>query len=140
MDEITKISKQRKLEEIFKMIEDFNVSNYEISKNTGVSEAGLGSITNGDTKNPREITVNTIYKYLIENYKNRGVDKKNIAKNSYNYKSPVTISKSNEIEIEALKKQNASLTKTIEQQDKIIDTLQRTIETLEKLNNKLEKE
>ncbi|WP_018674877.1 S24 family peptidase [Riemerella columbina] len=64
----TNISKQNKLKEIFKIIEKYNVSNYEISKNTGISEAGLGSITNGETKNPREITVNSIYNYLVEKY------------------------------------------------------------------------
>ncbi|MEJ8604594.1 hypothetical protein JSO60_06455 [Riemerella anatipestifer] len=64
----TKISKQFKLKEIFRIIDKYEVSNYEISKNTGVSEAGLGSITNGETKNPRELTVNSIYNYLVEKY------------------------------------------------------------------------
>lgn len=66
----TKISKQYKLKEIFRIIDKYKVSNYEISKNTGISEAGLGSITNGETKNPRELTVNSIYNYLIETYEN----------------------------------------------------------------------
>ncbi|AQY21380.1 S24 family peptidase [Riemerella anatipestifer] len=64
----TKISKQYKLKEIFRIIDKYKVSNYEISKNTGISEAGLGSITNGETKNPRELTVNSIYNYLVEKY------------------------------------------------------------------------
>lgn len=64
----TKISKQGKLVEILRIINENQISNYEISKNTGISEAGLGSITNGITKNPREITVNTIFMYLIKNY------------------------------------------------------------------------
>ncbi|MCW0511359.1 S24 family peptidase [Riemerella anatipestifer] len=64
----TKVSKQFKLKEVFRIIDKYKVSNYEISKNTGVSEAGLGSITNGETKNPRELTVNSIYNYLVEKY------------------------------------------------------------------------
>ncbi|MFX1614850.1 hypothetical protein JZ925_08295 [Riemerella anatipestifer] len=64
----TKISKQKKLDEIFRIIDKYKVTNYEISKNTGISEAGLGSITNRETKNPRELTVNSIYNYLVEKY------------------------------------------------------------------------
>lgn len=64
----TKISKQDKINKIFDLIEKYHISNYEISKNTGISEAGLGSITNKETKNPREVTVNAIYNYLISKY------------------------------------------------------------------------
>ncbi|HFK5563503.1 TPA: S24 family peptidase [Elizabethkingia anophelis] len=66
--ENTKNSKQLKIDTIFKIIKQHKVTNYEISHNTGISEAGLGSITNGDTKNPRNITVDAIYDYLISNY------------------------------------------------------------------------
>lgn len=64
----TEISKQEKLNEIFDIIKKHNVSNYEISKNTGVSEAGLGSITNGNVKNPRLTTVEAIHSYLVRKY------------------------------------------------------------------------
>ncbi|MCT4228668.1 hypothetical protein HZP39_04035 [Elizabethkingia anophelis] len=64
----TSVSKQEKLEIIFKIISKYKISNYEISQNTGISEAGLGSITNGDTKNPRELTVNAIFDYLVKKY------------------------------------------------------------------------
>lgn len=64
----TKISKQEKLKKIFEIISKHDVSNYEISQNTGISEAGLGSITNKETKNPRDLTVNAIYEYLISKY------------------------------------------------------------------------
>jgi hypothetical protein len=72
----SKISKQEKLEEILRIIKENSISNYEISKSTGISEAGLGSITNGITKNPRELTVNSIFIYLTSNYetKYRDVD------------------------------------------------------------------
>lgn len=68
----TKISKQEKLSKIFEILKNENVSNYEISQNTGISESGLGSITNGETKNPRGLTVNAIYEYLIRKYENTG--------------------------------------------------------------------
>lgn len=64
----TSVSKQKKLEIIFNIISKYKISNYEISQNTGISEAGLGSITNGDTKNPRELTVNAIFDYLVKTY------------------------------------------------------------------------
>lgn len=69
-NENTKISKQKKLNLIFQIMDSYDVSNYEIAQHTGISEAGLGSIKNGDTKNPREITVNAIYNYLINKYGN----------------------------------------------------------------------
>lgn len=69
-NEYTKISKQEKLDVIFNIIKKFRVSNYEISKNTSISEAGLGSIVNGCVKNPRDTTVNTIYDYLTNTYAN----------------------------------------------------------------------
>lgn len=64
----TNISKKEKMQVIFNLIKSNKVSNYEISQNTGISEAGLGSITNGDTKNPRELTVNAIYDFLTKKY------------------------------------------------------------------------
>ena len=64
----TNISKKEKMQVIFNIIKSNKVSNYEISQNTGISEAGLGSITNGDTKNPRELTVNAIYDFLTKKY------------------------------------------------------------------------
>lgn len=62
-----------KIEVIKDFIEKYNVSNYEISKNTGVSEAGLSHIKNGQTKNPRKITVDAIYNYLTTRYPNNEV-------------------------------------------------------------------
>lgn len=57
-----------KIEVIKDFIKKYNVSNYEISKNTGVSEAGLSSIKNGLTKKPRKVTIDAIYNYLISHY------------------------------------------------------------------------
>lgn len=67
-----KISKQEKLDKIFEILKNEDVTNYEISQNTGISESGLGSITNRETKNPRELTVNAIYEYLMKKYENTG--------------------------------------------------------------------
>ncbi len=71
----TKISKHEKLAHIFEIIKKHNISNYEISQNTGISEAGLGSITNKITKNPREITVNAIYDFLLSKYSDSTIPK-----------------------------------------------------------------
>ncbi len=47
-----------------------NVTNYEISKNTGVSEAALSKIMRGIVTNPRKNVIDAIYNYLTTHYPN----------------------------------------------------------------------
>lgn len=45
-----------------------NITNYEISKNTGVSEAALSKIMRGIVINPRKNVIDAIYNYLTTYY------------------------------------------------------------------------
>lgn len=72
----TKISKQEKLTYILTKIKEDKISNYELEKNTGISQAGLGAITNGITKNPRPTTINVLYEYIIK----RNIDESSLDK------------------------------------------------------------
>ena len=47
-----------------------NVTNYEISKNTGVSEAALSKIMRGIVTNPRKNVIDAIHNYLTTHYPN----------------------------------------------------------------------
>lgn len=62
-------SKSDKLKEILRLVEKYKVTNYEISKNTGLTEAGLGKIMSGKTQNPRSETIDIIYNYVVGKYK-----------------------------------------------------------------------
>lgn len=61
-----------KIDVIKDFIKKYGVTNYEISKNTGVSEAGLSNIKNGLTKKPRKVTIDAIYNYLTSHYPHNG--------------------------------------------------------------------
>lgn len=62
------LSKTEKLNLIFTLIEKYGVSNYEISKQTGISEPGVGKIINRISLNPHNATVDLILDYLTETY------------------------------------------------------------------------
>ncbi len=59
------LTKEEKLQKIIDYVEKNDVSAYEIAKNTKLTEAGIGKILNKKSKQPREITVDEIYKYLF---------------------------------------------------------------------------
>ena len=67
MKEINKI-KENKLLTIKEIANNYNVTNYEISKNTGVSEGTLSRLMRGMVTNPRKNVIDTIYNYLITHY------------------------------------------------------------------------
>lgn len=64
-----KLSKSDKLKEILRLVEKYKITNYEISKNTGLTEAGLGKIMGGKTQNPRHETIDMIYKFVVGKYR-----------------------------------------------------------------------
>ncbi len=118
----TKISKQEKLEYVLKIIRDKKISNYEIEKNTGISQAGLGSITNGQTKNPRLTTINTLYEYLQQKY---NVD---IAKSLEPKDDKIFSSLSIEEKLNIIHQQNVDLKEENENLKDLIDTFYLTME------------
>ncbi|WP_426473391.1 helix-turn-helix domain-containing protein [Chryseobacterium balustinum] len=118
----TKISKQEKLEYVLKIIRDKKISNYEIEKNTGISQAGLGSITNGQTKNPRLTTINTLYEYLQQKY---NVD---IVKSLEPKDDKMFSSLSIEEKLNIIHQQNVDLMEENENLKDLIDTFYLTME------------
>jgi len=58
------LTKKEKLDFIKQEIEKQHISAYTISKNTNLTEAGVGKILNGTVKNPHESSIDTILLYL----------------------------------------------------------------------------
>lgn len=58
------LNKKEKLEFIKQQIEKRGISAYTISKNTNLTEAGVGKILNGSVKNPHESSIDTIFLYI----------------------------------------------------------------------------
>lgn len=58
------LTKEQKLKFILEEVEKLGVSAYEISKNTNLTDAGVGRILNGTVKNPHENSLNAIIDYL----------------------------------------------------------------------------
>lgn len=67
MKEINKM-KESKLLAIKEIANKYNVTNYEISKNTGVSEGTLSRLMRGVVTNPRKNVIDAIYNYLTTHY------------------------------------------------------------------------
>lgn len=64
-----------------------NITNHEISKNTGVSEAALSKIMRGIVTNPRKNVIDAIYNYLTTYYPHNGATH-NINSNGNNNTPP----------------------------------------------------
>lgn len=126
----TKISKQEKLDVIFRIIKENNISNYEISKNTGISEAGLGSIKNKTTKDPRSTTVDAIYNYLIRRYETKENISTLVDANQFYKKIEGEIMEENK----HLKKLVKAYEKTIELQEKELERLNQELDKSKKTN------
>ena len=88
-----------------------NVTNYEISKNTGVSEAALSKIMRGIVTNPRKNVIDAIYNYLTTHYPNS---------NNKGYNSTDDNSQNNTNE-------NSIYTEMIATQRELIDSLKEQI-------------
>lgn len=56
--------KKELIEEIRRTVKEFNITGYEISKNTNITESGINRILNGTTTNPHLNTLHTIMDYL----------------------------------------------------------------------------
>mgnify|MGYP003650251903 CR=1 FL=1 len=72
-----------KINEIIERVREKGITAYVISKNTKISQAGIGKILNRSSKNPRELTVDAIYSYLFSNDEDktqRGISERDINK------------------------------------------------------------
>jgi predicted transcriptional regulator len=63
------LSKKEKMKFVLEKIKEFEISNYELGKKTGLSIAGINKLTSGEVKNPHENTLDTIIEFLINKQK-----------------------------------------------------------------------
>ena len=60
------------------LIKEYNITAYEIERNTGLSAVGVQKIINGETKRPQSNTLNTIMEYINGKYINVKISKSNL--------------------------------------------------------------
>ena len=65
------MSREELLQEALYLINKYNVTAYEIEKNTTLTAVGVQKIINGDSKRPLENTLKTIISYIKQNYVDR---------------------------------------------------------------------
>lgn len=58
------MTKKEKLKFVLEKTKEMQISAYDIAKNTTLTEAGVGRILNGTSKNPQENSLNSIITYL----------------------------------------------------------------------------
>lgn len=67
------MERQEKLKKVKDLIKKYNVTAYEISKNTHLTAVGVQKIINGQSEKPLNITLDTIINYIESNYSHNGV-------------------------------------------------------------------
>jgi len=97
--------KEKRVEVLLKVIQDHNITSYEIAKNTGLSTVGIDKILKGETKKPTYDTLEKIEKYIQKGI--TGTDIKNILN------EPVASYGESEAEINRLNTVNSKLIKGI---------------------------
>lgn len=81
------MERQLKLKKVKDLIKKYNVTAYEISKNTSLTAAGVQKIINGQSEKPLSVTLDTIYNYLTTHYPHNGATH-NINSNGKNNTPP----------------------------------------------------
>lgn len=66
------MERQEKLKKVKDLIKKYNVTAYEISKNTHLTAVGVQKIINGQSEKPLNITLDTIINYIESNYSHNG--------------------------------------------------------------------
>ena len=62
------MERQLKLKKVKELIKKYNVTAYEISKNTPLTAVGVQKIINGQSEKPLNVTLDTIYNYITTHY------------------------------------------------------------------------
>ncbi len=62
------MERHEKLKKVKDLIKKYNVTAYEISKNTHLTAVGVQKIINGQSEKPLSVTLDTIYNYLTTHY------------------------------------------------------------------------
>ena len=81
------MERQLKLKKVKDLIKKYNVTAYEIRKNTSLTAAGVQKIINGQSEKPLSVTLDTIYNYLTTHYPHNGATH-NINSNGNNNTPP----------------------------------------------------
>lgn len=104
--EISNLNKEEKLKKILYLTDKYNITAYELGKNTNLNTSGIERIIKKDVKNPRDETINILYDYIINKYEKE--------ENTINEPKEIYSSKLNAMEeiTECLKERN-KLTKEI---------------------------
>ena len=66
------MDRQEKLKKVKSLIKKYNVTAYEISKNTSLTAAGVQKIINGQSEKPLIVTLDTIINYIESKYSHNG--------------------------------------------------------------------
>lgn len=66
------MERQEKLKKVKDLIKKYNLTAYEISKNTHLTAVGVQKIINGQSEKPLNITLDTIINYIESNYSHNG--------------------------------------------------------------------
>ena len=67
------MERQEKLKKVKDLIKKYNVTAYEISKNTHLTAVGVQKIINGQSEKPLNITLDTIINYIDTHYSHNGI-------------------------------------------------------------------
>ena len=135
------LTREEKLENIYKLVDNHQISAYSIAKNTGLSESGIGKILNKRNTKPHNTTVNLIYEY-VNNYVKQLIQPKetplevketNQSEYQINHKNPSNYSDLPPEHIEALKNKFQGMLVSINDIIKNIEVLPASVNQINQL-------
>jgi|GEM_PF-1036271 DNA-binding helix-turn-helix protein len=137
------MERQEKLKKVKDLIKKYNLTAYEISKNTHLTAVGVQKIINGQSEKPLNITLDTIINYIESNYSHNGAtyntQKNNGGDNVYINNNGGNISNSGNTT--GQDKESAGQCNEIKEMTKLLNQLHETkiieIERLTKLYNEI---
>lgn len=126
------MDRQEKLKKVKSLIKKYNVTAYEISKNTSLTAAGVQKIINGQSEKPLIVTLDTIINYIESNYSHNGTthntqNNNGDNNNIYNINNTGSITTQQEAKEQGKKNENNIYTEMIATQRDLIDSLKEQI-------------
>ncbi len=128
------MERQEKLKKVKDLIKKYNVTAYEISKNTHLTAVGVQKIINGQSEKPLNITLDTIINYIESNYSHNGTTHNTQNNNNngdnnniYNINNTGSITTQQEAKEQGKKNENNIYTEMIATQRDLIDSLKEQI-------------
>lgn len=128
------MDRQEKLKKVKSLIKKYNVTAYEISKNTSLTAAGVQKIISGQSEKPLIVTLDTIINYIESNYSHNGTTHNTQNNNNngdnnniYNINNTGSITTQQEAKEQGKKNENNIYTEMIATQRDLIDSLKEQI-------------